>query len=100
MADISWVTPTVGLSTATFVPGSAGHSWQNVAAAGMSIGLKGAAVAAKTLTLTGAELLSNPELITQAKAELKQRQGANFQYKSMVGDRKPPLDYRKAGGAE
>ena len=35
-----------------------------------------------------------------AKAELKQRQGADFNYKSMVGDRKPPLDYRKAGGAE
>lgn len=100
VADISWVTPTVGLSTATFVPGSAGHSWQNVAAAGMSIGLKGAAVAAKTLSLTGAELLSNPELIAQAKAELKQRQGADFKYKAMVGDRKPPLDYRKAGGAE
>lgn len=100
VADVSWVTPTVGLSTATFVPGSAGHSWQNVAAAGMSIGLKGAAVAAKTLSLTGAELLSNPELIAQAKAELKQRQGADFNYKSMVGDRKPPLDYRKAGGAE
>lgn len=100
VADVSWVTPTVGLSTATFVPGSAGHSWQNVAAAGMSIGLKGAAVAAKTLSLTGAELLSNPDLIAQAKAELKQRQGADFNYKSMVGDRKPPLDYRKAGGAE
>ena len=100
VADVSWVTPTVGLSTATFVPGSAGHSWQNVAAAGMSIGLKGAAVAAKTLSLTGAELLSNPELIAQAKAELKQRQGADFAYKAMVGDRKPPLDYRKAGGAE
>ena len=100
VADVSWVTPTVGLSTATFVPGSAGHSWQNVAAAGMSIGLKGAAVAAKTLSLTGAELLSNPELIAQAKAELKQRQGSDFAYKSMVGDRKPPLDYRKAGGAE
>lgn len=100
VADISWVTPTVGLSTATFVPGSAGHSWQNVAAAGMSIGLKGAAVAAKTLSLTGAELFSNPELIAQAKAELKERQGADFAYKALVGDRKPPLDYRKAGGAE
>ncbi|WP_312162532.1 amidohydrolase [Phenylobacterium sp.] len=100
VSDVSWVTPTVGLSTATFVPGSAGHSWQNVAAAGMSIGLKGAAVAAKTLSITGAELLSNPELIEQAKAELKQRQGSDFTYKSMVGDRKPPLDYRKAGGAE
>lgn len=100
VADISWVTPTVGLSTATFVPGSAGHSWQNVAAGGMSIGLKGAALAAKTLSITGAELFSNPELITQAKAELKQRQGAGFTYKAMVGDRKPPLDYRKAGGGE
>lgn len=100
VADVSWVTPTVGLSTATFVPGSAGHSWQNVAAGGMSIGLKGAAVAAKTLSMTGAELLSNPELIAQAKAELKERQGADFRYKAMVGDRKPPLDYRKAGGAE
>lgn len=100
VADISWVTPTVGLSTATFVPGSGGHSWQNVAAAGMSIGLKGAASAAKTLSLTGAELLSNPELIAQAKAELKARQGADFKYKAMVGDRKPPLDYRKIGGAD
>ena len=36
----------------------------------------------------------------KAKAELKERQGADFKYKAMVGDRKPPLDYRKAGGAE
>lgn len=100
VADVSWVTPTVGLSTATFVPGSAGHSWQNVAAGGMTIGLKGAALAAKTLSITGAELFSNPELIAQAKAELKQRQGEGFVYKSLLGDRKPPLDYRKAGGAE
>lgn len=100
VADISWVTPTVGLSTATFVPGSAGHSWQNVAAAGMSIGLKGAAVAAKTMSIAGAELFSNPELIAQAKAELKERQGPGFTYKAMVGDRAPPLDYRKAGGAD
>ena len=49
VSDVSWVTPTVGLSTATFVPGSAGHSWQNVVAAGSSIGLKGAHLAAKTL---------------------------------------------------
>ncbi|HEY9236472.1 MAG TPA: amidohydrolase [Phenylobacterium sp.] len=100
VADVSWVTPTVGLSTATFVPGSAGHSWQNVAAGGMTIGLKGAALAAKTLSITGAELFSNPELIAQAKAELKQRQGEGFVYKSLLGDRKPPLDYRKVGGAE
>ncbi len=102
VADVSWVTPTVGLGTATFVPGSAGHSWQNVAAAGSSIGVKGAVNAAKTLALTGADLFSNPDIIKKAKAELDARRGANFAYKAMLGDRPPALDYRKpaAGGQE
>ncbi|WP_374471011.1 amidohydrolase [Phenylobacterium sp.] len=100
VADVSWVTPTVGLSTATFVPGSAGHSWQNVAAGGMTIGLKGAQTAAKTLALTGARVLTDPELVAAAKAELAERRGSDFTYKALVGDRKPPLDYRKAAGAE
>ncbi len=80
---------------ATFVPGSPGHSWQNAAAAGTTIGVKGAVVAAKTIALTGADVFTNPKLIADAKAELKKSQGANFTYKAMVGDRKPPLDYRK-----
>jgi aminobenzoyl-glutamate utilization protein B len=99
VSDVSWVTPTVGLSTATFVPGSAGHSWQNAAVAGMSIGVKGAMVATKTLALTTAELFRSPDVITAAKKELVQRQGPNFAYKAMIGDRKPPLDYRKNPGA-
>lgn len=100
VSDVSWVIPTVGLNTATFVPGSPGHSWQNAAAAGTSIGVKGAVVAAKTMALTGADVFSDPKLIAQAKAELEKARGPNFTYKSMVGDRKPPLDYRKsvAGG--
>ena len=101
VSDVSWVTPTVGLSTATFVPGSAGHSWQNTAAAGMSIGLKGARVAAKTLALAGAELFISPDTITAAKAELAERRGADFEYVAMIGDRAPPLDYRlSAAGQE
>ncbi len=100
VADVSWVTPTVGLSTATFVPGSAGHSWQNVAAAGSSIGAKGAVLAAKTLALAAADLFRNPATITAAKAEFEQKRGPGFTYKAMLGDRKPPLDYRKAPAAE
>jgi hypothetical protein len=30
-----------------------------------------------------------------AKAELERRRGANFSYQPLLGDRKPPLDYRK-----
>ena len=99
VSDISWVTPTVGLGTATFVPGSAGHSWQNVAAAGSSIGVKGAVNAAKTLALTGADLFSNPDVVKKAKAELNERRGPNFAYKAMLGDRPPALDYRKPASA-
>lgn len=98
VADVSWVTPTVGLSTATFVPGSPGHSWQNAAAAGSTIGVKGAVAAAKTLALTGAEVFTRPDLVAAAKAELAKSQGPGFRYKAMIGDRKPPLDYRKPAG--
>ena len=98
VADVSWTTPTVGLSTATFVPGSAGHSWQNVAAAGSSIGVKGAVLATKTLALAAADLFRNPATIAAAKQEFATRRGADFKYQAMLGDRKPPLDYRDAAG--
>lgn len=94
VSDVSWVTPTVGLSTATFVPGSAGHSWQNVVAAGSSIGLKGAHLAAKTLALTTAELFQSPETIAAAKTEFERRRGPDFQYRALLGDRAPALNYR------
>ncbi|WP_244264920.1 hypothetical protein [Caulobacter segnis] len=81
------------------MPGSAGHSWQNVAAAGASIGVKGAVNAAKTLALTGADLFANPDIVKKAKAELDQRRGPNFTYKAMLGDRPPALDYRKPANA-
>lgn len=94
VSDVSWVTPTVGLSTATFVPGSAGHSWQNVVAAGSSIGLKGAHLAAKTLALTTAELFQSPDVIAEATAEFERRRGPNFEYRALLGDRAPALNYR------
>lgn len=96
VADVSWVTPTAGMGAATWVPGTSAHSWQAVAAGGMSIGSKGAEVAAKTLALAGARLLREPALIESAKAELLERRGADFTYEAMVGDRAPPLDYRKS----
>ncbi len=94
VGDVSWTVPTVGLSTATWVPGTPAHSWQAVAADGMSIGLKGMVVAAKTIALTAMDLFTQPELIAKAKAEFEQRRGPGFKYVPLIGDRKPPLDYR------
>jgi len=95
VGDISWVVPTVGLNTATWVPGTAAHSWQAVAAGGTGIGFKGMMVAAKTLTGTAIDLFSAPKQIEEAWLELKSRRGSDFEYKPMLGNRKPALDYRK-----
>jgi aminobenzoyl-glutamate utilization protein B len=96
VGDVSWVVPTAGLSTATWVPGIPAHSWQAVACDGMSIGFKGMMVAAKTIALTAADLFLKPQMIEPATVELKKARGGDgFIYKSLAGDRKPPLDYRK-----
>ena len=95
VGDISWVVPTTGLSTATWVPGTSAHSWQAVAAGGTDIGTKGMMVAAKTLALTTIELFQSPDLIAAAWEELTERRGADFAYEALLGDRPPPLDYRR-----
>ena len=95
VGDVSYAAPTVGLRTATWVPGTSAHSWQSSAASGMSIGFKGAQNAAKTLTLAGIELFENEELRDQARAEFDEARGPNYKYKSLLGDREPPLDFRK-----
>ncbi|MFI4548374.1 amidohydrolase, partial [Klebsiella pneumoniae] len=52
VGDVSYAVPTVGLSAATWVPGTAAHSWQAISAGGTEIGTKGMLVAAKTMALT------------------------------------------------
>ena len=94
VGDVSWVVPTAGLNTATWVPGTAAHSWQAVAAGGTSIGHKGMMVAAKTLALTAIDLMSDQTLISAAREEFEGRRGPAFEYKPLLGNRAPPLDYR------
>ena len=95
VGDVSWAVPTVGLRTATWVPGTSAHSWQAVAASGMSIGHKGAQLAAETLTAAAIELYQNEDLIESAWTEFEDKRGPDYEYKSLLGDRDPPLDYRK-----
>lgn len=95
VGDVSWATPTVGVRTATWVPGTSAHSWQAVAASGHSIGHKGAQVAAKAMALMAVDLFTNEDLRTAARAEFDAARGPDYVYRSLLGDRTPPLDYRK-----
>ena len=95
VGDVSWVAPTVGLSAATWVPGTSAHTWQAIAAGGTSIGNKGMLVAAKTIALTAVDVFTDADLLSAARKEFEQRIGPDFQYAPMLGDRRPPLEYRK-----
>ena len=95
VADVSWVVPTAGLRTATWVPGTPSHSWQAVAAGGMTIGVKGMLVASKTLARTAIDLFSDQGIVRAAQDEYRKRVGPDFTYVPLVGNRPPPLDYRK-----
>ena len=93
VGDVSYVVPTVGLTAATWIPGTPAHSWQAVACSGQEIGSKGMMVAAKTITLTAIDLFTDADLRAKAQAELKQKVGS-YVYKPLLGDRKPALNYR------
>ena len=94
VGDVSWLVPTAGLRISTWVPGTSAHSWQAVAAGGTTIGLKGTKLAAEILSETAIEIYLDPAIASKAKQELQRRVGADFNYVPLLGDRKPPLDYR------
>lgn len=94
VGDVSWVAPTTQFFAATWVPGTPAHSWQAVAAGGTTIGEKGMLVASKTLALTLVDLFGDPAHVAAARTEFDRRR-AGQAWRSRIGDRPPPLDYRK-----
>jgi len=96
--DVSWMTPMGTLTTATWVPGTAAHTWQAVAADGMSIGVKGMMVAAKTLAFSAVDLYTDSGKLEEITREFRRRRGEDFRYDPLLGNREPPLDYRTGTG--
>ena len=72
VADVSWVTPLGEFHTACHVMGSPGHSWQNTATSGMSIGHKGMIMAAQVLALSAIEFMNTPDLVIKATEEFNE----------------------------
>ena len=94
VGDVSWVVPTTGFSTACWVPGTPGHSWQAVACGGTRLARNGMNLAAKVLAAIAWDLYHSPETISLAKGELKRRLGEEQYQSLMQPGQKPPLDYR------
>lgn len=88
VGDISWHVPTGGLRTACMAAGSPGHSWQNVACIGSSIGEKGIVFAAKALAVTAVQLLQDDDLRLAARAEFEERMDGRA-YTTLIPDGQP-----------
>jgi len=94
VGDVSWNVPTIGFSTATFVPGVAAHSWQAAASAGMSIGQTGMVIASKALALTAIDLLTTPQLVADAKADFTRQLNGKIYQTPIPATQKPLINYR------
>lgn len=94
VGDVSWVVPTTGFGTSCWVPGTAAHSWQAVAAGGTSIGRQGMQLAAKVLAASAWDLFHDPKVVAAAQAEHKRRLSGRQYAPLLEPNQKPPLDYR------
>jgi len=94
VGDVSWNVPTIGFSAATFVPGSAAHTWQAAATAGMSIGQQGMVIAAKAIALTAIDLFTDPALVQAAKDDFQKQTAGKSYYTAIPPQQKPIINYR------
>jgi aminobenzoyl-glutamate utilization protein B len=96
VAEVAWNVPTVQFRTVYTIVGAAGHSWQNTASNGTSIGQKSTVFASKVMAATVIDLLTKPELIEAAKAEWRERMKGRTYVSPLPADLKPPLDQLKS----
>lgn len=93
--DLSWHVPTGSLVVASYAFGAPGHSWQVAASTGTSIGEKAMDIAARTLAATGVDLLTQPELLEQARESFR-RVREPLEFRSLLPtDARAPTSIRQ-----
>jgi len=73
VGDVSWCVPTMGCNMPTVPLDVSLHTWAATACHGTSIGLKGAVHAARVLTATGVDILTDADLRQAARADFERR---------------------------
>ena len=91
VAEVSWITPTLHLSTSCTPYGIPWHSWAVVSSSKHSIGYKGMFLAAKVMATTALDLFLDKEILIKMKKEFKDKR-KGYTYKSGIPPgQKPPL---------
>lgn len=78
VGDVSWQTPTGQIHVAAWPNGCPGHSWQNVSCGRTDLGHKAAVHAGKVLAAAAIDLMADPTLLEEAKAEFRKQTAEGY----------------------
>jgi aminobenzoyl-glutamate utilization protein B len=95
VAEVSHLTPTVGLSVTTAAAGVPWHSWATAASHGTDGAVLGAMVATKVLALTGVDMLTDPALLDRARGFFADAKAGKPYVSPIPVDQAPPVPERK-----
>jgi aminobenzoyl-glutamate utilization protein B len=84
IGDISWNVPTVTINYPSNIQAGPGHNWANAISMATPIAHKGIQYGAKVVALTVIDLLTRPELVTQAWDYFNNVQTKNRKYVSFL----------------
>jgi aminobenzoyl-glutamate utilization protein B len=91
VAEVSYINPTVELRVTSAPAGVPWHSWATSASHGREEAVEAANVAAKVLALTGIDILTDADLLEQARAYFLEQTGGAAYQSPIPLDQKPPL---------
>ena len=90
IGDISWNVPTVTLNYPANFQAGPGHSWANAIAMATPIAHKGVVAGAKVQAMTILDVLTRPEIVTQAWDYFRTVQTKNVQYAPLIRPQDTP----------
>ena len=84
IGDISWNVPTIVLMYPSNIPGGPGHNWANGVSMATPIAHKGVVAGAKVEAMTLLDLMTQPQLVTQAWDYFRNVQTKDVKYQSFI----------------
>ncbi len=91
VAEVSYLTPTVGFYVTSAAAGVPWHSWATSASHGTDGAARAADVAARVIALTGMDMLTDPALMGDARAFFEEKRGGEPYRSPIPRGQKPPL---------
>jgi aminobenzoyl-glutamate utilization protein B len=94
VAEVSYITPTVGFDMTTAAAGIPWHSWAAAASHGTDGSARATVTAAKVIALMGVDLLTDSNLLEEAKAYYLEKTGGAPYESPIPADQAPPVKER------